>query len=96
MVRRPAEDMRNGSALGTPADNPAATRAPDPATSRPEPDCELCHGQGYFRWTQMCLDGVLRELEHPCIHGCGGELAHPADRSYQVVDVLDAPAVDSL
>jgi hypothetical protein len=56
----PAEAARHAvaSATSRPADGPV-----HPAFA----DCRLCHGTGTMTWTQMCPDGVLRELSHPCV-----------------------------
>jgi hypothetical protein len=42
---------------------------------------------------QMCPDGVLRHMSHPCIHGCGGHWQQPAAENDLVVNVIDAPPV---
>jgi hypothetical protein len=98
MAGRRAGNFRSasdpGSTAGDSADTPPVPQEADSALSPPEQECDLCHGHGYFRWTQMCTDGVLRELQHPCIHGCGGWWKQPAARSDEVVDVIDVPASD--
>ena len=48
-------------------------------------ECPMCGGEGVLRWRQPCADGVLRELEHPCPNGCGGQWRHPAARRDQVI-----------
>lgn len=55
-----------------------------------QPTCDLCDDTGYFEWMQMCPDGVLRHMSHPCIHGCGGHWRQPAAEDDLVVDVIDA------
>ena len=77
----------------TPTTSPAQ-RAEDSETSPADTSCYLCHGTGVMRWTQMCPDGVLRELEHPCIHGCSGWWKQPAAEADVVVEVVDAQPVD--
>jgi hypothetical protein len=42
---------------------------------------------------QMCPDGVLREMSHPCIHGCGGHWRQPVAENDVVVDVIDSTPI---
>jgi len=67
----------------------------DSATCLPGDECYLCHGSGVMRWTQMCPDGVLRELEHPCIHGCSGYWKQPAAEERHVVNLMDAEPISN-
>ncbi|HWE91575.1 MAG TPA: hypothetical protein VG317_19095 [Pseudonocardiaceae bacterium] len=71
------------------------TTEQSPAQDHPpvRPACGLCEDTGYFRWTQMCPDGVLREMTHPCIHGCGGHWRQPAAENDLVVDVIDSTPI---
>jgi hypothetical protein len=49
----------------------------------------MCQGKGVLRWRQLCPDGVLRELEHPCPNGCGSSWKQPAAEEGQVIDPDD-------
>ncbi|MCO1577394.1 hypothetical protein M8C13_16675 [Crossiella sp. SN42] len=59
-----------------------------PATS--EGQCNLCRGTGYFEWTQPEPGPggslVLRQLRHPCVHGCSGWWRQPAAERDRVVE----------
>ena len=58
-------------------------------------DCALCHGTGTMVWTQMCADGVLRELSHPCIEdGHASGWYRSVDAADRVVDLIDAAELD--
>lgn len=50
----------------------------------------MCHGQGVMRWQQPSRgpDGqfLLREMEHPCVNGCGDRWKHPAGEASVVID----------
>lgn len=80
-------------------DGDSVPSAAEPATSPADgippgrPACGLCEDTGYFRWMQMCPDGVLREMTHPCIHGCGGHWRQPAAENDLVVDVIDSTPI---
>src|SRR5438128_525884 len=87
----PARDL--GLTPTIPTEVQPAPRAVDSATSPPERECPLCDGTGVMRWTQMCPDGVLRELEHPCVDGCSGYWKHPAAQAGRVVETIDAEPV---
>jgi hypothetical protein len=50
-------------------------------------DCVLCHGTGVMAWTQMCPDGVLRQLTHPCTRdGHAPGWHRSVDAEHRVVD----------
>lgn len=51
-------------------------------------DCPVCAGAGVLRWRQPCSDGVLRDMEHPCPHGCGQGWRHPAAENHQVIGAV--------
>lgn len=61
--------------------------------SRPNEECPICHDTGVMRWTQHAAgpngEPVAREMEHPCVNGCGGVWKQPAAESSNVVDAPD-------
>jgi hypothetical protein len=93
MADRPHESVPGAwvqdSTPVTPTGNARVPPAVASATFLPDGKCDLCAGSGVIRWMQPDENGVLRELEHPCIRGCGGWLKHPDAERSRVVDVLD-------
>src|SRR5882724_4631766 len=58
-------------------------------SARSPSECPMCQGAGVLRWRQPFPEGVLRDLEHPCPNGCGGQWKHPAAEDDQVIDPAD-------
>lgn len=80
-------------AAAIPTVRPVADLVRSPSGS----DCPDCDGTGVMRWQQPTPDGhgatILREMEHPCPQGCGGEWKQPHAEHGRVVDARDdAPA----
>lgn len=78
-----------------PAASPTVSGVEELAKS-PGSDCPDCEGTGVMRWQQPEPDGsggmILRDMEHPCIRGCGGHWKQPAAERHLVVDTpSDAP-----
>jgi hypothetical protein len=71
-----------------------ALPAEDSAEFPSEP-CPVCHDTGVMRWQQPtsgpASQFVLREMEHPCVNGCGEVWTLPAAERDQAVDAPTEP-----
>src|SRR5215472_9294111 len=72
-----------------------ALPAEDSAEFPSEP-CPVCNDTGVMRWRQPTKgpDGqfILREMEHPCVNGCGETWTLPAAERALVVDAPTQPS----
>lgn len=85
-----APDSTPRAECATPAVEPATSQPADLPVNPAFADCELCHGTGVMVWTQMCPDGVLRELAHPCIEdGHANGWHRSVDGADRTVDAID-------
>lgn len=99
--RRPAskcEPVPPARAVDSTRTASSPTVRPVEASEKSSPsECPDCDGTGVMRWQQPMPDEqgrtILREMEHPCPAGCGGDWKHPHAERGRVVesDANDAP-----